>query len=75
MLKMNASERGESLSGPLDGRKAKENTTDFNISQLSSIEKGVEHESPVPRITLRTICMSAVASMGEMLFGYDIGQV
>ncbi|MCJ1383082.1 hexose transporter hxt1 [Xylographa soralifera] len=38
-------------------------------------EKGAHDESPPPRYTMRTLIMTILASMGGLIFGFDVGQI
>ena len=38
-------------------------------------EKGAHNESPPPYYTTRTLIMSILASMGGLIFGFDVGQI
>ena len=48
----------------------------MEMSQAAAVEKkGAHDECPPPHYTLRTLIMTISASMGGLIFGFDVGQI
>ena len=48
----------------------------MEMSHPATVEgKGAGDESPPPYYTTRTLIMSILASMGGLIFGFDVGQI
>jgi SP family sugar:H+ symporter-like MFS transporter len=67
------------LSLPKFGRHAEEQESsteapDLSISNREKYSRSMD-ESPVPRLTWRSLVMGAFVSIGGIIFGYDTGQI